>query len=224
MKLITYALWGDNPKYNIGAIKNCDLASIHYPDWISRFYVAKNTPEKTIKILESKKNTQVIEINEVGDWRFTIKRFIPFSEKDVEVFISRDCDSRISSREVTAVNIWLNSNKKFHIMRDHPFHGNFPILAGMFGAKNGIITDIEEKMKEYIKKNIKETYHFDQIFLLNYIWPLIKNDNLTHDEFFSSNNRFPSIRINNEFVGESFNEYDQPDSIGRNAIINYLKA
>ncbi|NBN99692.1 MAG: hypothetical protein EBV19_10720, partial [Flavobacteriia bacterium] len=68
-----------------------------------------------------------------------------------------------------------------------------------------------------------ETYHFDQIFLLNYVWPIVKYDNITHDEFFSSNSPFPSIRINDEFVGESFDECDKPDPTGRNAIINYLK-
>jgi len=222
MKLITYALWGENPKYNIGAIKNCDLASMYYPDWISRFYVAKNTPDATRQILKSKKNTEIIEVDEIGDWKFTLKRFIPFSEEKVKAFISRDCDSRISNREVIAVNVWLNSNKKFHIMRDHPFHGNFPILAGMFGAKTGIVEDIKDKIKEYKEKNTKESYHFDQVFLLNYIWPLVKNDNLTHDEFFSSNNLFPSIRVNNEFVGESFNENDTPDPTGREAIEQYF--
>lgn len=222
MRLITYSLWGQTPKYNIGAIKNCDLAAIFYPNWISRFYIAKDVPRETREALRSKKNVELVETDEPGDWKFASKRFLPFSEADTEAFISRDCDSRISNREVSAVNAWLNSEKKFHIMRDHPYHGNFPILAGMFGAKNGIIKNINEKINEYTSRNPKEFYHFDQLFLLNYIWPLIKDDSIIHDEIFIKT-PFPSLRIDNEFVGESFDENDIPDPIGKKAIMDFFK-
>ena len=36
--------------------------------------------------------------------------------------------------EQEAVEEWLNSNKKFHIMRDHPDHGT-EILGGTWGCK-----------------------------------------------------------------------------------------
>ena len=35
---------------------------------------------------------------------------------------SRDLDSRISSREVAAVNEWLRTDEPLHVMRDHPGH------------------------------------------------------------------------------------------------------
>ena len=38
MKLITFSLWGQDPKYLVGAIRNAELASEIYPDWICRFY------------------------------------------------------------------------------------------------------------------------------------------------------------------------------------------
>ena len=38
-------------------------------------------------------------------------------------------------RERDAVNEWLRSNKTFHLMRDHPWHGS-EILAGMWGGWN----------------------------------------------------------------------------------------
>jgi hypothetical protein len=221
MKIISFSLWGNDPKYNIGAIKNSELANIYYPDWICRFYVAQNTPKETIRILKLKKNTEVIETNEIGNWKFTLKRFIPFSEQNVDLFISRDCDSRISAREFYAVNEWANSDKKFHIMKDHPFHGNFPILAGMFGAKKGIVNDINQLINEYKNQNLNEEYHFDQIFLLKYIWPKIKDDLIIHDEFFNKK-LFPTIRINNEFVGAIFDENDNQDSAGKQALIEYL--
>ena len=47
----------------------------------------------------------------------------------VDVLLSRDLDSRLSPREVSAVEEWMNTSievekdKPFHVMRDHPDHG-----------------------------------------------------------------------------------------------------
>ena len=60
-------------------------------------------------------------------------RFEPAGEEDVDVMISRDTDSRLNLREKFAVEEWLESDKGFHIMRDHPHHG-YPVLGGMWGA------------------------------------------------------------------------------------------
>ena len=46
-----------------------------------------------------------------------------FINIQVDVFASRDLDSRINAREVAAVNEWLeNSTQPLHAMRDHPNH------------------------------------------------------------------------------------------------------
>ena len=41
----------------------------------------------------------------------------------------------VLQRERDAVNEWLESNKTFHVMRDHPWQGS-EILAGMWGGWN----------------------------------------------------------------------------------------
>jgi len=63
-------------------------------------------------------------------------RFLPLGDPMVDIFISRDLDSRVSSRERKAVEEWEHSNLSLHTMRDHPYHG-VPFLGGMWGAKNG---------------------------------------------------------------------------------------
>ena len=50
-------------------------------------------------------------------------RFFPTLDPQVDVFISRDLDSRPNKREIAAVEEWLRSDKYFHVMRDHPAHG-----------------------------------------------------------------------------------------------------
>ena len=57
-------------------------------------------------------------------------RFLPASEGDLEVVIVRDADSQLSDRKALAVEEWLDSEKRFHIMHDHPFHVSL-ILGGM---------------------------------------------------------------------------------------------
>jgi hypothetical protein len=86
-------------------------------------------------------------------------------DPSVDVFILRDVDSRINSRESSAVREWLvqppssapkpppssppeaagahtkgsipSIGKLVHIMRDHPTHCSFTMLGGMWGAKRG---------------------------------------------------------------------------------------
>ena len=52
----------------------------------------------------------------------------------MDVYISRDLDSRVNSRERAAVGEWLNSTEDFHFMRDHPLHGT-TILGSGWGSK-----------------------------------------------------------------------------------------
>lgn len=207
MKLITYALWGKNPKYNIGAIKNAELCLQFYSDWTCRFYCAKDVPKETIDKLSIFKNTQIIITDEESNWKYSVNRFLPMSEIGVERFISRDTDSRITKREVEAVEEWVKSNKLCHIMRDHPYHGGFPMLAGMFGMKGGVIKNVKALLN--LVKEVPEQYHYDQIFLQNYIWPFIENNAIIHDEFFT-NNPFPSKRTNLEYIGQPYDENDIP--------------
>ena len=58
--------------------------------------------------------------------------FLPCSE-NIERFISRDCDSRLSERDRVAVDEWIKSEKNFHIIREHPIGHRSLINAGYVG-------------------------------------------------------------------------------------------
>ena len=45
-RVISFSLWGDNPTYNIGAIKNAEQAKILYPEFECWFYVHENSPKR----------------------------------------------------------------------------------------------------------------------------------------------------------------------------------
>ena len=130
-KVISFSLYGNNPKYTLGAIKNMDLHLNQeiYKDWVLRFYINNTVPKKIIDELKSK-HAEIINmdnsyLNNFGMfWRFII-----LEDNNVDIFIVRDVDSRISKREENAVNEWIMSDKQIHIIRDHPHHFNikYPI-------------------------------------------------------------------------------------------------
>jgi len=216
-KIIAFSLWGDNPKYTIGAVKNANLTNIIYPGWISRFYCGTSVPDDIIKELKSVENTEIIIMNETGNWKGMFWRFYPASEEDVDIMLSRDTDSRLNLREKYAVDEWLKSDKDFHIMRDHPYHSTV-ILGGMWGVRNHLLKDMKNYINDYIKGNY---WQIDQQFLKNKIYPIIRNNTFVHDEYFNYENwkkKFPVNRVGKEFVGEAFTFDDKPNMQHRNLI------
>lgn len=205
MKVISFSLWGSNKIYTIGALKNAELAETLYEGWVCWFYVGKSCPIEIVNDLKSRKNCKVIEMGEEGNWTSMFWRFLPASESEVDVMISRDTDSRLNKREKDAVDAWLVSEKKFHIMRDHPYHCTH-ILGGMWGAKSGILRNMKELIDDYVKGNF---WQVDQNFLKEIIYNIVRNDCLIHDEFFEKK-PFPSKRLNKFFVGMGFDQNDEP--------------
>lgn len=227
-KLISFCLWGTNNKYCIGAIKNADLALEIYPEWKCRFYCNKDVPIEIITSLIERKNTEVFVLNKESNWKFASTRFYAISDYEYDYIIFRDADSRLNLREKYAVDEWIKSNKILHIMKDHPGHSAFPIFAGMFGIKGKTISNINEvldsfKYKEHHLNNLhtNKDYNFDQIFLKECIYPILKENCIIHDEIFN-NNSFPTKRNGYEFVGEVFDEFDQNNKDHTSALINFL--
>ena len=208
-KIISFSLWGDNPKYTVGAIKNAELIDTIYPGWIGRFYCGKSVPIDIIEILKTYTNVEVIEMEENGDWSGMFWRF--YACEDSDVMISRDTDSRLNLREKNAVDEWLNSDKDFHIMRDHPYH-NVLILGGMWGVRNGILKNIVDLIKNYNKGDF---WQVDQNFLREQIYPIVVNTSFVHDSYHNINSwskNFSIERIDQEFVGDVFDEHNQRHS------------
>lgn len=223
MKVISFSLWGDKPKYTVGAVKNSLLRSKFYPEWEMRVYHDDSVPSYILEELEGN-NVKLVERDNQNHsnamWRFS-----PASEEGVECFISRDCDSRLFERDVIAVNEWLESDKKFHIIRDHPGGHAWEISAGMWGCKSGFIQNIDEKMNQYIN-----TSHWisdravDQRFLQEIIYPQAVTSLFLHDEYFNYEGIGTPIKRDRKlddfaFIGEPFDENDDQLSNHRDMII-----
>jgi len=214
-KVVSFGVWGDSPMYTHGAVLNARLVNTIYPGWISRFYVGSCVPSNIVTELKNTDNTEVVEMGVEGNWLSMFWRFSAASDPDVSVMLSRDTDSRVSERESLAVDAWLNSDKDFHIMRDHPYH-EMPIMGGMWGARNGVVANIEGMMNEF---HGADSYGVDQNFLAEHIYPRVKGSALVHDDYYGIYNRrcvddtvkrFPEERKVLDFVGQQFDEYNKP--------------
>jgi hypothetical protein len=209
MNYLSFSLWGDNPIYTIGAIKNAELWKIIYPDWKMIVYYDDTVPEDIILKLDELGVETIKNDTEIYGcfWRFLIS-----DRDDCEYAVFRDCDSRISIREKMAVDEWINSKKTIHVMRDHPAHATpfgtngLGVLAGMWGIKGNVIPFKEMILKFLIGKT--NYYGIDQTFLKT-IYLTFENDKISHDEFFEKN-PFPIKREPGEFVGGRIGIDDKP--------------
>jgi len=204
--VISFSLWGDNPKYTIGAIKNCPLAQEHFPDWICRFYVGEDVPKDIIESIESFENAEIIKTTEPCNRTGMFWRFLAASDPEVNAMLSRDTDCRLCAREARAVEEWMNSDKDFHVIRDHPYHGT-QIMGGVWGVKNGALSNMKELVDAYEKGDF---WQVDQNFLREIVWPIVENSMVVHDPFFARK-PFPVEREYDSdvrFIGEVFDEND----------------
>jgi hypothetical protein len=193
--------------YWVGAIRNIEQAKNYFPGWICRFYIDENCDEKLIETIKGD-NVEVILVNSKDSFHGMFWRFWASEDPEVDIFLSRDCDSRFSDREFFAIKEWLESDKEFHIMRDHPYHA-VPILGGMWGCRNGLMRKISlskmiENWGQFQRKGI------DQDFLGECVYPLVKDVAMEHCGFNLNYGGeikpFPTTRNNYEFVGDVFDE------------------
>lgn len=204
-KVLSYCLWGSSRKYIDGLLLNLDLVTLLYPGWELWCYCDKVALDllgsQITGATKSKVPIRLILMRESGDWAGMFWRFLPLYDQSVQIFLSRDADSRLSLRERVAVHDWEASGRAFHIMRDHPFH-NAKILGGMWGCR------VKETLKLGVRfPSVTELkgnhYQMDQEFLATVTYPLVVNHSLTHDPVYEKK-EFPTVRVGDEFVGESF--------------------
>jgi len=192
-KVISFSLYGDNPRYCIGAVKNAILAQRYMPNWECRFYIGPGVPMPIVQMISMFENCSVADVTGFP-YPQTFSRFLALADKDVDVAICRDVDARVSARDMHAISEWLNSGLNFHIMKDHPVGHPYLISAGMFGARSGKLDNILDMIKDFIGRNPTEYYTIDQDFLAQMVFPIIKDDCMYHSEHYDCNPTGNSIQ------------------------------
>jgi hypothetical protein len=189
-KIISFSVWGSNPKYIRGAIENAKLQPEIYPGWACRFYIDKTVAEDQVQILKDFGSEIVVKPKSDGNYGI-FWRFEPLKDITIQRFIVRDADSRLNKREAAAVKEWEESDKEFHLMRDNVEHAVY-ICGGMWGATSKFIERIYLNYDRYLESFIKSYpfwhqigargryFYADQRFLWAVIWPMISNSHMAH--------------------------------------------
>lgn len=183
MKVITFSLWGKEPRYTTGAIKNAILAQTFYPDFQCWFYIHKESvPENIIEDINKLTNTKIIfKTGNLLESKPMCWRFEAIDNPDCELMMPRDTDTRIFIREKLAVNEWLKSGKVLHIMRDHKKYHKHKIFGGMFGIKK-IPSIIWKNFIDDVRQNNNNRL-YDLTVLNNIIKKIDKSDILVHSPY-----------------------------------------
>ena len=251
-KFICFSLWCqdkgiDGKKYQTGnmycngAIRNLEIRNNLgiYKDWTFRFYINNTVPNDVIEKLKSFDlgfgfGLGRVEIVDMTGSKIPgmFWRFLAINQNDCDLFIVRDCDSRISLREEKIVNEWIDSPKFMHIIRDHPHH-YYKILGGMWGLKlsNSIISlKVKNLFNNYLgiflsRRNFNFT-RMDDMKFLDFIYDKMKKEYIMeHDNFFGK--KFGnSIQLLDGFsgeyypyIGEIFDENDNKPNLERDIIL-----
>lgn len=218
-KVISFSLWGTNPKYLIGAEENVKLQKKHFPGWVCRFYVDGTVPDETISRLRSL-GAEIVKKDICDEFQGLFWRFEAAWDPDIERYIIRDCDSRLNEREGAAVREWEASDKSFHTMRDHPNH-DIQVLGAMWGAKGmhpkGFKEDFEKFMKSInematLKPQRGRFFYSDQKLLNDVVWPKVKADAMVHDDGtrFGKMTPFKIKLPEGQFIGQQWGADNKP--------------
>lgn len=204
MNVFSFCLYGSNPKYTLGMIENIKMINEYFNEWYTYIYY-NNIPANILEKIKTFNNIVLIN-STYNNHKTMLDRFKPIDIMNVQIMMVRDADSLIHERDRWAINEFIKSNKKLHIIRDHAYHQR-PIMGGLFGIKKGLLKfNIEDKIKEFEIYN-DDKYDVDQKFLERHIYHIgIKNnDYLLHGHkipVYEVNIPFPFHPINDNFCGQ----------------------
>ena len=182
--------------YIKGLFTQIEAAKVILPGWDIWVYVGKNSISQEIKEEIKSKVDKMIEFDDSNDFYGTMTRFITISNKEVDYVYVKDVDSSITWQEKEALDRWIDSDKKFLICKVGAVNSRWPIMGQLWGSKGGSIDNMEEKVKEYLKKNGSHWW-IDQEFLRDVVWPIAKEDCIQfgsdQDDRFGKNLPFPNL-------------------------------
>jgi hypothetical protein len=197
-KIISYSLFlpddqkgQEIPEYLLGGlVANIRLSQLYYPEWIIRVYVLNLSDQQIQDVLRlDDKRLEVVKchddspLNQLGNARKMYTRFLVVDDPTVEYGMIRDLDSRLSIRELLAVNEWISSGLGFHTLRDHSAHV-IAIMGCSWGAKRGTINvtaTVKQALQDYPNSEVPGCCADDQNFLSKFIWNAVKDNAMDHD-------------------------------------------
>lgn len=181
--IIAFSLFGQQSKYCEAAVLNVREQPRIYPHWTCRFYVDDSVPAHVIQRLRQGGAQIMLVQGPVRQWPGPMWRFLALQDPQAHRILFRDADSIISQREAAAVDQWLVSGKRFHVMRDSASHTEL-MQAGMWGVVEGSLPPLEKLMERFMDAQMESPHFADQYFLRQYVWPYARTSLMQHDSIF----------------------------------------
>src|SRR5579872_2376412 len=183
--VISYCLWGGDPRYVAPLMENLRMLPHLFPAWTIRIYLDHSVPEATRNdfIRSGGKVLLVEQKGQAQPFEKLIWRFEVVSDPSVKRFLIRDADSLLSVKERVAVDDWVASDRYFHAMRDSYTHTDL-LLAGMWGGIGGVMPPVRV-LRQHFRTWRAPTRLFDQDLLADTVWPTAKTSCLIHDSIFT---------------------------------------
>lgn len=189
--VVSFSLWGAENRYCVGAIANAATIGERLPGWIARFYLGPAVPAAVAARLKTLDAEVVPDAPKFQKIPLMMRRFVVHDDPAVDRYLSRDCDSRIGTRETAAIAEWVDSGQPFHILRDHPFHHEL-VHGGLWGGRANRLFAIGPLIAAYQDRHRGEQrYGNDQRFLGEQIYPRIRSHATTHDSHYRLANSRP---------------------------------
>jgi hypothetical protein len=243
--IISMSLYGSSRRYTMGAIRNAQLVPVIYPGWQLPFYIEPppfaaasdgsgyrygRVPDGILRRL-AELGAELLYVNLTVSggggrtlapmmWRFTV-----VDDESVDVFIVRDCDSRLTSRDAAVVADWLRqppATSVFHCVRDHPSHSGFSVSGGLWGGRRRALAELFNGSFSAAMIKYSSRYMEDMHFLGRDVWSRVQSVAFCHDSFsctrYPSSHPFPVQRIGTEHLGQVYDQF----SIGRQSDIDVI--
>lgn len=165
--VFSYCLYGNYQRYTPNLIYSLDVIKERCPTWQARVYAGPDIPiEIKRTILHKGAHLVIMGPSPPLGHEAALWRFLPLREK--KSFLSLDADDRLSEKFITAKDRWLKSGQPFCTLCPGTFF--LPFTAGTWGARGGLVPDIQERIEKYCE----HWYGFDEAFLRQEIWPIAK--------------------------------------------------
>lgn len=174
MKVISFCLYGNHPKYVNGLFENMDIINTYLIDFMVYLYLGNDVSEEVVSKCKLYKNIRMILVD-ANNAVLMMHRCFPIDD-NIEVLFCRDLDSRINARDRWTMDEFIRSDKHFHIVRDHYYHKS-RIMAGIWGIKKHFSFNMKQLVGCF---NDEIKYGMDELFLQENVYPLIKDDVLIH--------------------------------------------
>ncbi len=182
--VFSFSLYGNNPLYTTGMIRNAEHIRRRFPGAEVWIYIADDVPPPVREMLRPLPSVRLWNVPRTQGRLNSFDRFCAADHlPDNGVLFVRDADSRVHERDAACIEDFLSdTTKQLHIIRDHRYHTQH-IMGGMWGIRKDPTLRMEDLIRQAYTIPSMQSYLGDQLFLRQHIYPrYTANSIMIHDD------------------------------------------